>query len=80
MIEILRGHSNADGDGCLPGGTCLSDRNPTWPLKLYIIIKNKQMESLSDRNLTWPLKPAMLFLMVIIMVSVIEILRGHSNP
>ena len=44
----------------------LSDRNPTWPLKLISTKVVSMLTCLSDRNPTWPLKhagsPAQLYL------------------
>ena len=37
VIEILRGHSNPWRPRSIITCNCLSDRNPTWPLKLFII-------------------------------------------
>ena len=56
VIEILRGHSNELIDMPIFKKHCLSDRNPTWPLKLSNLKQTKMKKSLSDRNPTWPLK------------------------
>ena len=79
VIEILRGHSNSKIFTLEMFSKCLSDRNPTWPLKPVLSLSHFPSACLSDRNPTWPLKLANITGHRSYCVSVIEILRGHSN-